>query len=158
MWGNPYANGKIYVFDTYKTTEISTGKGVKTIYDPCPVGYKVAPGNYWSEAAVVYQKAFQSPLMAPNASYYGYVYTAADGAKDWYPLAGRRQNISISPGKLYGVSTTGFMWGSSPAADPAEAADSKKHQATAISVSQTSWNPASAAARSSGMPIRCVRE
>lgn len=158
LWGNPYANGKIYVFDTYKTTEISTGKGVKTIYDPCPVGYKVAPGNYWSEAAVVYQKAFQSPLMAPNASYYGYVYTAADGAKDWYPLAGRRQNISISPGKLYGVSTTGFMWGSSPAADPAEAADSKKHQATAISVSQTSWNPASAAARSSGMPIRCVRE
>lgn len=158
LWGNPYANGKIYVFDTYKTIEISTGKGVKTIYDPCPVGYKVAPGNYWSETALVYQSKFQSPLMAPNPTYYGYIYTAADGAKDWYPLAGRRQNNSLSPGKLYGVSTSGFMWGSSPAADPAEASDSKKHQATAISVSQSSWTPASAAARSSGMPVRCIRE
>lgn len=158
LWGNPYADGKIYIFDTYKATEISTGEGVKTIYDPCPVGYKVAPGKYWCEAALVYQKLFSSPLLAPNTAYYGYVYTAADGAKDWYPLAGRRQNNSSSCGKLYGVSTTGFMWGSSPAADPVEAAEGKKHQAAAISVSQSSWNPASAAARSSGMPVRCVKE
>lgn len=158
LWGNPYANPKQYVLDGYKSPMISTGSGVKTIYDPCPVGYKVAPGRIWCETGLVSQTAFKSPLLAIDATHFGHIYTTADGAKDWYPLSGRRQNSSSAAGQLYGVSTSGFMWSSSPAGDPVEGSASKKNSATSVSAAMTSWSPTADGGRSSCMPVRCVKE
>lgn len=158
LWGNPYTAGKQYTFDTYKTAAVSTGSGVKTIYDPCPVGYKVAPGNIWCEVAFIYQSAFKPQFVAPDAEHYGFLYRTADGAQDWYPLAGRRQHSSTAPGKLYGVSTSGFMWMSSPAVSPEEASESMKNSASSVSAAQTSWKVDAKTSRAGGMPVRCVKE
>lgn len=159
LWGNPYSGGKSYVFGKYKPAELSTGAGEKSIYDPCPVGYKVAPGNYWCETGMVYTTNYKSELMAYDAANFGYVYTRADGTKDWYPLAGRRQHSTAQAGKLYGISSSAFLWSSSPAADPSgEITDSQKQSAATVSVAKTAWTPVSSIRRASGMPVRCVKE
>jgi hypothetical protein len=45
LWGTPYPVGK--AMPTPTTNYVNTNYGVKSIYDPCPAGYRVPPNDVW---------------------------------------------------------------------------------------------------------------
>jgi len=80
---------------TYKNDNL--WKNVKTIYDPCPPGYRVPDDAIWVDAG------FDSRM---NAGSYGCYFSVLDPSGDvWYPAAG-----SISNGSLAFVGGRGGYW------------------------------------------------
>lgn len=133
LWGNP----KGYNFPTMSNT-------VKTIYDPCPTGYRVAPKDLWTNCA--------------SASNHDYrhgdklTYNTSDKTKvDFYPASGYRSEFD--GGALTDVgsnSADGSYWSSSPFAENYMTAG------TSRIYSEPHSNGASY--RSEGLPVRCVKE
>ena len=77
----------------------------KTLYDPCPVGYRVPKGGndgFWATANV---KA------TDDSTNRGIYWTLADGETTaWYPAVGYR---SYDSGSLYYVGESGYCWSAS---------------------------------------------
>ena len=77
----------------------------KTLYDPCPVGYRVPKGGndgFWAIAKV------KSTGDSTNSGMY---WQLADGTTAWYPAVGRR---SYASGSLLDVGSNGYYWSASP--------------------------------------------
>ena len=116
----------------------------KTLYDPCPYGYRVPKGGndgFWATANV---KA------TGDSSNRGMYWTLADGETTaWYPAVGSRSNDSGSLGK---VGSLGYCWCASPNA-------SDHSNAYNLSFNYTgNVAPASNSHRGYGHSVRCVRE
>lgn len=117
----------------------------KTLYDPCPYGYRVPKGGndgFWATANV---KA------TGDESNRGMYWTLADGETTaWYPAVGFR---SYDSGSLNVVGDYGYCWSASP------------HPSTPFYAYSLNFNnnggidPASNIdIRGSGCSVRCVRE
>ena len=134
----------------------------KSIYDPCPEGYRVAPkdlwnrftvdgGNYGSQnTAELRDQHFNAANYNTLGTQHGYFfhYTAwRDGVTDFYPASGYRNRTS---GALAGVGSNGYSWSSSPTQSSANAGY--------LGFGATSVNPQDSNSRASGFPVRCVRE
>lgn len=85
----------------YATRDDSLWKAQKTIYDPCPSGWRVPDGGskgVWKTAGFV--------GTACDLTYYGYNFPISDSAYTWYPLSGFRSYKGI----LSFVGEYGFCW------------------------------------------------
>ena len=119
LWGNPAG------YDNYP-------KGQKTIYDPCPVGYMVAPADLW--LAVGFGRMFKY-----------------DGSHiAWYPGAGLRWE---DDGGLGDVGIAGYYWSNS--AFDAEGKGAVEYLFFLSSTEIFNFNQYASA---SGHNVRCIRE
>lgn len=85
----------------YATRDDSLWKAQKTIYDPCPSGWRVPDGGskgVWKTAGFVGTVC--------DLTYYGYNFPISDSAYSWYPLSGFRSYKGI----LSFVGEYGFCW------------------------------------------------
>lgn len=118
-------------------------ESVKTMYDPCPVGYRVPKGGndgFWATANV---------KSKGDSSNRGIYWTLADGETTaWYPAVGSRSNT----GELLNVGSGGYCWSASPSPSSSSFA---YYLGFAYG---DNVSPASNNNRIFGFSVRCVRE
>ena len=104
LWGNPNK--------TAKTP--NPEQGAKSIYDPCPVGWRVAPQDTWtmfSETGINTSTSGEFNVSGGfNIGWNFYYEGTATGSTVYYPATGYRL---YSTGALSAVGTLGFAWSSS---------------------------------------------
>lgn len=99
LWGNPEG----YQFPAFSTLH-------KTIYDPSPEGYMVAPADVWLKEASGNNKAASIFAEAVwDVTNLGY-HVRLNGVDNWYTIGGWR---SRSNGSLSNANSTGYYWSSS---------------------------------------------
>ena len=136
----------------------------KSIYDPCPEGYRVAPKDLWNRFTVdggnygsqntdelrnQHFNAANRNSLGTQRGYFFY-YTATPfqtGETDFYPASGYRNRAS---GALTNVGSSGYSWSSSPT--------QSSTYAGYLSFNATYVGPQSNNYRAVGFPVRCVRE
>ncbi len=140
LWGN--AAGYSYPESTYKS-----------VFDPCPQGYKVAPKELWR----IFTKYTGNTSTAANFNVSGsfangwtfYVAsTNKTGATDFYPASGYRYSHS---GGLSNVGTYGYAWSSSPYS-------ASSVRGSNLGFNGSSVSPENSVSRAGGFPVRCVQE
>lgn len=97
LWGNPEG------YDFPKASFLS-----KSIYDPSPAGYMVAPNDTWFESEN--EKGKHSNIFINATWDNGYTNIGIDGSKWWYPIGGWRGR---KDGNLTSANTNGYYWYSS---------------------------------------------
>ena len=105
LWGNPNT--------TTKTP--NTARGSKSIYDPCPPGWRVAPQDTWTRFTTHgYNTSTASEFNVKGSFNYGwnFIYAGPDktGSEAFYPAAGYRHRET---GALAVVGAEGVVWSSS---------------------------------------------
>ena len=114
----------------------------KTMYDPCPIGYRVPDGGengFWATA---------NGEVTDDSTNCGRYWTLADGETTaWYPIVGYRSRHS---GSLIYVGEDGYYWSASP--NPGDIT-----QAYYLLFSGGGYL-AYSRDRGDGLPVRCVRE
>lgn len=147
LWGNPWEGGAIY--PTYSEKKCNSGKGSKSIYDPCPVGYRVIPMDTWVRAGV----KNGSNQLTYDGQNYGYKFNILiSGESLWFPLAGNRDQ---SDGRLASSGSAGFCWTSSPFAGDGE---SQYMNSATVSCSSMVFTNQAGINRAWGYPVRCCKE
>jgi hypothetical protein len=124
--------------DWYATTVANQNNGLwgtlKTVYDPCPAGWKVMPSAAYS--------TFSTGTMTYTSSNYGWTHTASS---TFWPLSGL---LNYNAGTLLTVGSNGYSWSSAPSS--ASASD--------LGISTSSVNTSGNAYRAYGMSVRCVQD
>lgn len=92
-------------------------KGTKTIYDPCPAGWRVAPGDAWTGIADNNIAGWRSVknyayIGSFNKGYILYFGGEDSGLSTFYPASGYRDGKNS--GTAYSQGTGGYGWLSSP--------------------------------------------
>lgn len=131
-WGTPLANADI----TINSNTYDSNRGSKTIYDPCPPGWRVPPQYVYANAVGktgVYNQGLElKGLLTASAS----LFLSATGS---------RTGISLFQGRY------GFYWSSSvPSGDV-------KARGVYFNSSTSTLN-ANMKDRAYGLPVRCVQE
>lgn len=154
LWGNAEGN------ETDEDGYFSVNLGVKTIYDPCPVGWKVASADVFSAIVTEFGTVSDYELFNVIDMAGDGVVDAEDFTYGWYA------NVSGSPcflpGAGYYSGSTGDLgssglralyWSNSPASDSSEgnALCSLDADSSYISLNTD-------AARANAHSVRCVRE
>ncbi|MDE7451121.1 MAG: DUF4906 domain-containing protein, partial [Alistipes sp.] len=131
-------------------------KGSKSIYDPCPPGYRVPPQGTWTNFTTDGQDtddhsgAFATYANVSGTFSNGWLFYIAGnktGATAWYPAAGYR---SYSSGALTNVGSNGYCWSSSPYSETSQHAGS-------LSFGSGRVFPVYSAYRASGLSVRCAK-
>ena len=146
---NPTTYITDYEWCTGQGSGINTGEwrwkdDNKTLYDPCPVGYRVPNGGdngFWATANV------KSTVDSTNRGIY---WTLADGETTaWYPAVGGRGSAS---GSLGSVGERGYCWSASPSPSNANYAYNMNfnHYGN-VHLAYNNY-------RSLGSSVRCVKE
>ncbi len=140
LWGNPNSS-----------TGVNTAKGSKSLYDPCPIGWQVAPQNGWE--GFVTETGDQDLIQAEGSYDYGWDFLYDGSETTRYPSAGRR---SFSKGvftnvDLEGYDPVGFYWSNSAYA-------SGSSMASALSFTKDLVEPVSSQYRAGAFSIRCVKQ
>ncbi|MBQ8853174.1 MAG: leucine-rich repeat protein [Alistipes sp.] len=93
----------------------------KSMYDPCPVGYRVPDGGkngFWATALGT--SSSTTAGITWYSTYYGCLWTLSDGKLSaWYPIVGCRDT---SGGALGNVGSIGYYWSASTHASDGECA------------------------------------
>ncbi|WP_455591927.1 DUF4906 domain-containing protein [Bacteroides sp.] len=126
LWGTPWTSSG---YSSY-----NANAGTKSIYDPCPIGYRVPPQDFANKAV--------SGTWNNGYALRGIV---ASGSL-WFPAAGYRDKSS---GVLFSVSYYGYYWSSSPSA-------SGSNDGGYLFFNSSSVNPINSSKRASGFSVRCV--
>lgn len=99
---------------------LNRNKGVKSVYDPCPEGYHVAPMDTWGFFTDSGTFELGSGMNTGNIMYTsaGLDFYPADDRADlnFYPFAGYLYSIS---GEMSNNDHYGFVWSNSPAKEEA---------------------------------------
>lgn len=156
LWGN----GSGYLYPRKSQTD----KIYKSIYDPCPDGYRVAPKDLWNRFTVdggnygsqdtddkrnaTFNAANRNSLGTQRGYFFYYTATPFQtGETDFYPASGYRNRSS---GALAGVGSSGYGWSSSPTQGSTYAGY--------LDFYATNVYPQINDSRACGFPVRCVRE
>ncbi len=122
----------------------------KSVYDPCPDGWRVAPNGTWDDFGTAWDGAGAGAFKklpswtAKNENVAGGLYLAGSVAA-FYPAPGYRHRDN---GTLYAVGTSGYSWSSSIAGTNAH-----------YLYFGYSWlNPQSSSGRANGLQVRCLQE
>lgn len=129
----------------------TTSDKTKSIYDPCPAGWRVPDGG----SSGVWSKAVGS------SSYFEYTYNSISGGMNfydkfssastiWYPAPGYRR---YDNGSLVYVAKYGYCWSASPAASPNSDSAYNLYFNYNGGVS-----PSGDSSRSFGYSVRCLQE
>lgn len=143
----------------YSSSNTELWNSSKTIYDPCPAGWRVPDGGENG----VWAKAFGDSSDYKESSLYDSVNMGIDfsgylgsDACIWYPSTGLRQPVDAY-GSLYYVGTSGSYWSVTPYTPPYTGANTRWactfHYSSTGSVAPSTTN-----SRSSGLSVRCVQE
>ena len=146
-------------YDWYYTGDSSTDNtrweesiNAKSIYDPCPAGWRVPD----SGDNGVWPKALGSSFSFTDRSLYnstnkGMNFSGKFGSDQtiWYPASGSRSNMA---GGLDYVGNSGYCWSASPRGDDSDSARSLYFNGNG------SVLPLSSAYRAYGLSVRCVQE
>ncbi len=129
LWGNPNVVAK----------NPNTDRGIKTMYDPCPVGWKVAPQDLWNSLSLTKGTI----LIINNAN------ATRDGAQAEikYYSAGY---LNTGTGAVTGVASEGDCWSSSPFSGHVYAGYLRFDSGGVYPLNNNS--------RAFGFSVRCVRE
>ncbi|WP_455591468.1 DUF4906 domain-containing protein, partial [Bacteroides sp.] len=130
LWGNPYPQN---------VPPPNPSLGSKSIYDPCPVGYRVAPQDTWG------QNGSDSDWATNGQN----LKVGKDGVTYFYPAAGLRLGDNDA-GKLAFVGSYGNYWSSSP---------NRNGSANGGMLGFDDWDASSGDRnRGYGNSVRCVQE
>ena len=130
--------------------EIRWKESEKSLYDPCPVGYRVPKGGesgFWATALGTSSATSEGTTWDDTNK--GRHWTLADGTTAWYPAVGYRYDDS---GALYNVGSDGYYWSASP--DPSSGDGAYNLYFYNGYVYPANYNYL----RSYGYSVRCVRE
>ena len=127
----------------------TTSDKTKSIYDPCPAGWRVPDGGgngIWSKALGSSFSFIQRSLY--NSSNEGMNFSGQFGSAStiWYPASGCRRD---SDGGLGGVGISGYCWSASP----------YSNEAHGLSLYDDGYvYPSSGHYRAYGQSVRCLQE
>jgi hypothetical protein len=135
-----YFSRSVQNYDWYCGSDITQNDALwdtttKTVYDPCPSGWKVAPQaafSSWSTSTTTW-----------NSTNLGRSFTAVSGS--WYPAAGYRYSTA---GELIFVGTSGFYW----------SATVSGKNAYYLDFYSSSVSPSYGDSRANSFGVRCVEE
>ena len=130
LWGDP----KGYI----------TPSGVKSVYDPCPEGWKVAPKNAWSGFTFDSANHIKD---SDGTTFKGYGFEVAQGVWDYFLIQGYRSRAN---GGISAGTTQGYVWMSSP-----NTADN--HSAAGMNFDKDKGAATGSRLRSYGFPVRCCK-
>ena len=131
LWGTPWqATGSVNPYNGRQ--------GKKSIYDPCPIGYRVPPQDTWDKAACTSfaDNGIFLKDMVPTGTF-------------WFPAAGIRNRTSEAFGS---VSQSGHYWSSS------SAGNNIIYTGYFNFTKSESVYPSIRGSRSFGFSVRCVSE
>ncbi|MBQ5692003.1 MAG: fimbrillin family protein [Alistipes sp.] len=118
----------------------------KSLYDPCPVGYRVPEGGANGFWATAYETSSDISWDPANN---GRHWTLADGETTaWYPAVGYRNNYT---GALEEVGYYGYCWSASPYPNSSGSAYNLYFKHSGV-------YPANRGDHASGYSVRCVKE
>jgi len=118
-------------------------KGAKSIYDPCPPGWRVPDRRTFSDAGL---------RKASSSTGYCLFYFSPATTTAYYPVGGYRD-----PGAFRENGKAGYVWTNAPA-QYQTGTNYYKHYATALKFSYSDIEPLAYLAREKAAPVRCVRE
>ncbi len=125
----------------YSSRDNTLWQSEKSIYDPCPLGWRVPDGGsngVWKTAG------FESTSY--DSSNEGINFSISSPSTTWYPASGYR---SSNGGVLYNVGISGYYWSVTPDGDYAY---------SLCFVSGGNVDPASYGSRAYGFSVRCLQE
>lgn len=125
----------------------------KTVNDPCPAGWRVAPKSLWAGfTSTGAASTERSEFNVTDDFYYGWKFDYSGAESSFYPAAGRRSfaNGTIANTDSAGQIGVGFYWSCQPSAEAGYSA--------ALSFTSSSVNPADSRQRANAFSVRCVRE
>lgn len=174
LWGNANTG-----------TGVTTAKGSKSIYDPCPAGWMVAPPKIWADFTKD-GKASSDPAdfnIETDSEYnYGWIFSdnaaGADAQSSYYPAAGRRSFTQTGDSNFTNIvngsfgddgSPVGFYWSNSNSsategaflaftAGYVDPDSSKPAEAQTMVLTTASDKYKEFGSRAGGFQVRCVRE
>ncbi|MDE5623124.1 MAG: DUF4906 domain-containing protein [Alistipes sp.] len=147
LWGNPNT----------ATTYPNASLGSKSIYDPCPPGWRVAPQDTWTAFTANGQNSSTNSgttAWQVNGSFnigWTFYYDSTDKSTSktsYYPATGYR---NYSTGALESVGTYGFYWSSS-------SYSAGSYYAGNLCFHSGNVSPLYNLVRAYGFPVRCVHE
>lgn len=130
LWGNA------------STSSTFSDIGAKSIYDPCPPGWRVPERTSFSRAA----------LDVKNTVPYNGCNIRSGAVTAFYPTGGY-----WAGGSFRENGATGYVWTSAPAL-MGTGASYYLHHAAALEISPSGLDPLYRAARERALPVRCVQE
>jgi uncharacterized protein (TIGR02145 family) len=137
-------NSKNYdwYYSDNQSTDDTRWQSTKTIYDPCPAGWRVPAGGsngVWNKAGFVNQ-SYDS---YDKGMFFGY---GISSPATWYQAAGYRD---LSDGSLLNVGIFGFYWSATP----------NGYDAYYLNISNYGYvEPTRSSPRARGQSIRCIQE
>ena len=144
-----YRNNYDWYYTGSSSTDDTRWQSEKTIYDPCPYGWRVPEGGsngVWSKALGSSSNFRDDSLRDYTNFGINFSGRLGDASTIWYPASGNRDEIAGSIGYI-GVS--GFYWSVSPSGEGA-------YSPTFYSDGYV--DPSSYHVHSVGHAVRCVRE
>lgn len=128
LWGTPWISN---------VNGYNSNQGTKSIYDPCPVGYRVPPSDTWNKFAGKGTKRNNGIIMNTFSS------------SLWFAPSGYRNytNGVLTPSPIV------YLWSSSPASQATRWGGNMN-----IFMNSATSNPNDASHRGMGFPVRCVAE
>lgn len=131
------ASGYDWLYSSHDSSLWST---TKSMYDPCPYGWRVPSNSLWNGVASSVAGGFES----------GWTFSFG-GSDTFYPAAGRR---SFSRGSLTNVNAdgtlwTGYYWSCSAASD---------NKSLSLYFNRDGIDNATSGYRAGGYQVRCVKE
>ena len=121
-------------------TRWTTSDKAKSIYDPCPSGWRVPDGGsngIWSKAGFA-----RTEYDSTNK---GISFSISSPSKTWYPASGYRYN---NDGSLFNVGNYGYCWSASPGS----------YSAYSLYFYDGSVFPSFSYSRAYGYSVRCLQE
>ena len=128
----------------------------KSVYDPCPTGWRIAPvgtwddfGKTWGNTFSKYHEGQSDTWRSADQTKAGGLY-AVGGVKAFYSVPGCRGSGHITgKGTLWYVGAGGYNWSSSVSVNGA---------AYCLDFNSTWISPANVKDRAHGYPVRCIQE
>lgn len=143
LWGNPNA----------AATQPNPMQGDKSIYDPCPPGWRVSSSDAFTRftttgANATASEEFNVATLTFDKGFKFYYTAMGSGLSSYYPAAGIRDGLT---GDLAGVRTYGYCWSSSSTVGG-------NVNSSGLSFFASRVNPLSTNYRSHGFLVRCEQE
>lgn len=155
LWGNANAAGGV-----------ATSRGSKTVNDPCPEGWMVAPPSIWkSFTKTGAASATEAEFNVSGVFAYGWVFDTP-GGDVYFPAAGRRSFYksdnftNVTRPELAEKGPVGFYWSNSNSSATGSVSLAFRHDyinPTSQPLAGTDLEQAEVA-RAGGFPLRCVKE
>lgn len=145
LWGNP----------TTSAVKLNPAQGFKTMYDPCPPGWRVPPADTWTSFSKSgYGTGQANDRNTTGIFSYGWVFYSSPGnltssPTSFYPAAGFR---SYSDGKMSMMGYSGKYWSSSTFTTSAS------NYGSILDFNTVGVQPIYLSTRAYGYPVRCIRE